>query len=243
MTRMPRFFCTDITDTTIRITGGDAYHIARVLRMHPGEQLTVCDGLGTDYSTVIRSATAQEVHLEILERCPTLSEPTTQVTLYQGLPKSDKMDWIVQKTVELGIARIVPVTMSRSISRTDAQKAEKKQERWQKIAAEAAGQSGRGCIPIVSPPLSWRQMLAEIIPSQTLLFYEGGGRPLPDLVDSKTAELSIIVGPEGGFSEREVQELKEAGITSATLGKRILRCETAPVAALAAIMCLSGNMT
>lgn len=240
---MPRFFCTDITDTTICITGCDAYHIARVLRMHPGEQLTVCDGLGTDYFTVIRSATAQEVHLEILDRRPTLSEPTVQVTLYQGLPKSDKMDWIIQKTVELGIARIVPVAMSRSISRADAQKAEKKQERWQKIAAEAAGQSGRGYIPIVSPPLSWRQMLAEIIPSQTLLFYEGGGRPLLDLVDSKTAELSIIVGPEGGFSEREVQELKETGVTSATLGKRILRCETAPVAALAAIMCLSGNMT
>ena len=86
-------------------------------------------------------------------------------------------------------------------------------------------------------------MLAEIIPSQTLLFYEGGGHPLPDLVDNKTAELSIIVGPEGGFSEREVQELKEAGVTAATLGRRILRCETAPVAALAAIMCLSGNMT
>lgn len=239
---MPRFFCQDIADNHIRITGADAHHIGRVLRMRPGEELTVCDEQGTDYRGVITAISPQEVRLTVIATSPTLSEPTLRVTLYQGLPKSDKLDWIIQKTVELGVTRIVPVVTSRSIARADGDKADKKRERWQRIAAEAAGQSGRGVIPAVSAPLSWRQLLEELAPEQTLVFYEGGGQPLSALVDRHTTDLSVIVGPEGGFAPQEMAALTGRGVTPATLGKRILRCETAPVAALAAIMCLSGNM-
>lgn len=239
---MPRFFSNDIANNTIRITGGDAYHIGRVLRMRMGDELTVCDEQGTDYRGIITAISPQEILLDIISKTPTLSEPSLHVTLYQGLPKSDKMDWIIQKTVELGIRRIVPVVTCHSIAKTDSNKAEKKRERWQKIAAEAAGQSGRGRIPVVSAPLSWKQMLAELVPDQTLVFYEGGGLPLTSLITDASTDISIIVGPEGGFAQEEMDELTGIGVVSATLGKRILRCETAPVAALAAIMCLSGNM-
>ena len=180
--------------------------------------------------------------LDIFDSIDFLSEPSLQVTLYQGVPKSDKMDWIIQKTVELGIARIVPVQTARSIARADGDRSTKKQERWQRIAAEAAGQSGRGKIPAVSAPLSWVQMLAELEPAHTLVFYEGGGQPLTTLVSRDSARLNMIVGPEGGFAPEEIEELVTRGVIPATLGKRILRCETAPVAALAAVMCLSGNM-
>lgn len=239
---MPRFFCNDIAGDTIRVTGADAHHIGRVLRMRPGEELTVCDRQGTDYTGVITAVTQQEVLANIISRSPTLSEPTVRVTLYQGLPKSDKLDWIIQKTVELGITRIVPVITARSIAKADGDKAEKKRERWQKIAAEAAGQSGRGIIPSVSAPLTWRQMLAEMNPTETIVFYEGGGKPLTELIRPDQTDLSILIGPEGGFEEREIEELTTGGAAVATLGKRILRCETAPVAALSAIMALSGNM-
>lgn len=239
---MPRFFCRDITDTQIRITGGDAHHIGRVLRMRVGEELTVCDEQGTDYTGIITAITPQEILLDILNRTPTVAEPSISVTLYQGLPKSDKMDWIIQKTVELGVTRIMPVVTARSIARTDGDKADKKRGRWQKIAAEAAGQSGRGRIPQVSSPLTWKQMLAELSPAHTLVFYEGGGEPLTALITPDMTELAVLVGPEGGFAPEEIAALQEIGVVPATLGKRILRCETAPIAALAAILCLSGNM-
>lgn len=239
---MPRFFCRDIANGQIRIAGADAHHIGRVLRMRAGEELTVCDEQGTDYHGTITSITPQEVLLNVTNTSPTVSEPTLRVTLYQGVPKSDKMDWIIQKTVELGIARIVPVQTARSIARADGDRSAKKQERWQRIAADAAGQSGRGVIPTVSTPLSWVQMLEELEPAHTLVFYEGGGQPLSSLVNNDNTQLNIIIGPEGGFAPEEIDELIVHGVVPATLGKRILRCETAPVAALAAIMCLSGNM-
>lgn len=239
---MPRFFSTDIFDNHIRISGNDAHHIGKALRMRIGEELTVCDQNGTDYVGVIESISPQEVILKITSSTPTVAEPSIAITLYQGLPKSDKMDWIVQKSVELGVSRIVPVVTSRSISRTDSDKGDKKRDRWQKIAAEAAGQSGRGRIPVVSSPLTWKQMMQEIPRDNALIFYEGGGKPLTSLITPDMTELAIIVGPEGGFAPEEVAALQDIGVVSATLGKRILRCETAPIAALSAILCLSGNM-
>ncbi len=239
---MPRFFCQNIANGQITITGGDAHHIGRVLRMRMGEELTVCDTVGTDYACKISAITPNEVVADIMEQTPTLSEPKLRITLYQGLPKSDKMDWIVQKSVELGVSRICPVQTVRCIAKSDGDKAHKKRERWQKIAAEAAGQSGRGIIPQVDTPISWKQMLKEIDPATTIVFYEGGGQPLSALVSSKTSALAVVVGPEGGFDEAEIAELRTLGVIPATLGPRILRCETAPVVALAAIFTLSGDM-
>lgn len=239
---MPRFFCTDIDDSYIHITGDDAHHISRVLRLRKGDPLVVCDGNGTDYSAAILDISPQEIRLAITGAAPTLSEPGLKVTLYQGMPKGDKMDWIIQKTVELGVSHIVPVITERSIARPDSAKAAKKQERWQKIAAEAAGQSGRGVIPVVEAPVSWKQMCDRVSPEETVVFYEGGGAPLSSLVGRDKTELAVIIGPEGGFSAEEITALTEMGVKTATLGPRILRCETAPLAALSIIMSLSGNM-
>ena len=152
------------------------------------------------------------------------------------------MDWILQKAVELGAGEIVPVVTARSIVRLKPGEGEKKRERWQRIAAEAAGQCGRGILPAVERPLSWNQALSRLSGEPALVFYEGGGRPLRELVTPSTRRLSVFVGPEGGFDPEEIDAIRRQGGGVATLGPRILRCETAPLAALTLLMHLSGNM-
>lgn len=239
---MPRFFVAPFSGDTVTVTGDDAHHLSRVLRVRMGEKVTVCDRAGNDYTCLVESVTEKEVRCRVTDKKPTLSEPTVSVTLYQGLPKSEKMEWIIQKCVEIGVNRIVPVAMARSVVRLKAEEAEKKQNRWQKIAAEAAMQSGRGIIPSVERPISFNEMLTEIKSTTALTFYEGGGVPLSSLVDQKTQEVALVVGPEGGFETEEIERLKQNGAHIVTLGKRILRCETAPLVSLAAVMQLTGNM-
>lgn len=238
---MPRFFLEDVSGNTLLLTGQDAAHVRRSLRMREGEELTVCDGQGTDCLCEIAGFPGEEVALRVCRCFPTPNEPALSVTLYQGLPKGDKMDWIVQKAVELGVTSVVPVETARSVVSL-GDKAAKKTARWQKIASEAAGQSGRGILPAVETPLTWKQMLAKLRGEPILLFYEGGGEPLTRLVSPDTSHLAVVIGPEGGFEPQEVAELQALGAHLATLGPRILRCETAPVAALAVLMALTGNM-
>lgn len=243
---MPRFFMDFPGGDTAVITGQDAVHIRRALRMREGENLTVCDGRGTDYFSEITGLDGDGVRLKVLYRTPTACEPTTAVTLYQGLPKSDKMEWIIQKAVELGVTAVVPVETARSVARIDRdkEKARKKAERWQKIADEAAGQSGRGILPEIEPPLTFRQALARLRDggAPVVVFYEGGGAPLSTLVGRDCRRLAVVIGPEGGFERSEIDTLTAQGASPATLGPRILRCETAPLAALSVIMALTGNM-
>ncbi len=238
---MPRFFIDGTADGRAYIAGADALHIAKALRMRPGEALTLCDGKGTDFEGVLETVTDRQVTVRITASRPSQAEPTLAVTLYQGLPKGDKMDWIVQKAVELGVTAVVPVATRRSVARLEG-KADKKQERWQRIAAEAAGQCGRGMLPSVERPLSWSQALSCLSGEPALVFYEGGGRPLRELVTPSTRRLSVFVGPEGGFDPEEIDAIRRQGGGVATLGPRILRCETAPLAALTLLMHLSGNM-
>ena len=148
----------------------------------------------------------------------------------------------MQKCVEIGVTRIVPVGMARSIVKLNAAEGAKKQARWQKIAASAAEQSGRGIVPEVAAPISFKQLLAAVEGEHTVTFYEGGGRPLAELVDTATESVSLVIGPEGGFEAEEIERLRAAGAHVATLGKRILRCETAPLVALSVVMQLTGNM-
>ena len=237
---MPRFFIDGTADGRAYIAGADALHIAKALRMRPGEALTLCDGKGTDFEGVLETVTDRQVTVRITVSRPSQAEPTLAVTLYQGLPKGDKMDWIVQKAVELGVTAVVPVATRRSVARLEG-KADKKQERWQRIAA-AAGQCGRGILPAVERPLSWNQALSRLSGEPALVFYEGGGRPLRELVTPSTRRLSVFVGPEGGFDPEEIDAFRRQGGGVATLGPRILRCETAPLAALTLLMHLSGNM-
>lgn len=239
---MSRFFVSPFVGETVTVTGEDAHHIHRVLRMRKGEEVTVCDGVGNDYLCCIEDVSDAAVILKVLNKQPTTCEPTTAVTLYQGLPKGDKMEWIIQKCVEIGITRIVPVAMSRSVVKLNASEGEKKKQRWQKIAVGAAQQSGRGCIPEVTAPISFSQALEQLKNENTVTFYEGGGQPLSSLVGKDTSQVSIIVGPEGGISEEEIEKLQQNGAHIATLGKRILRCETAPLVALSVIMQLTENL-
>lgn len=239
---MSRFFVTPFDGDTAVIGGQDAHHISRVLRMQVGDELTLCDAHGTDYTCTITALSNDEVLLRVCNRTPSATEPTTAVTLYQGLPKSEKMEWIIQKCVEIGIARIVPVAMSRCVVKLNDADGEKKRTRWQKIAAGAAEQSGRGIIPEVAAPISFGAMLSALKEEYAVTFYEGGGVPLSTLVGENTRQVSIVIGPEGGFSLDEIEQLRENGAHIATLGKRILRCETAPMVALSVIMQLTGNM-
>lgn len=241
---MPRFFLdmpSGYSAASLIIGGPDAAHIRRVLRMQSGEALTVCDGRGTDYACEIAGFEGDTVRVSVLSQSPTLSEPTLAVTLYQGLPKGDKMEWILQKSVELGVTTVVPVATARSVVRLEG-KEEKKRERWQRIAAEAAGQCGRGIIPRVEAPLTFAQALDRMRGEKTICFYEGGGRPLKELVAPKEIRLSVLIGPEGGFADEEIAALREVGAAVATLGPRILRCETAPLAVLSLLMHLTGNL-
>lgn len=229
----------------ITVTGDDARHIARSLRMRPGERLTVCDGEGTDYECVLEEITDAAVTARVTEKRPSESEPTVEVTLYQAYPKGDKLEFIIEKATELGAKRVTPVMSERSVARPDDKAAEKKLARWQRHAVEAAKQSGRGAIPEVEPLADFAKLenlLARH--DRTIFCYECGGLPLAQALEDldANASLGVYIGAEGGISESEAEQLKAWGAVPVTLGKRILRCETAPLAAITAVMLLTGNL-
>ena len=241
---MPRFFTQHVEGDTITITGEDATHITRVLRMTAGEALVVCDtSTDIEYYCKITELFENAVTLKADSSAKSQAEPDVNVSLFQALPKGDKMELIVQKAVELGVAEITPILTRRCVSRPDAKSLAKKEARWQKIADEAAKQCGRGKIPKVNPTLEYEAALSILAKAPlAVLFYELGGSKLSDLLQSYPKDISIIIGAEGGFDEAEVLRSAEAGIKTATLGKRILRCETAPLCALSAIMYQTGNL-
>jgi 16S rRNA (uracil1498-N3)-methyltransferase len=239
---MPRFFIQPLPETedTVTLAGEDAAHISRSLRMREGDKLTLSDGAGTDYEAELLQ-TGTEVVARILSRSRCQAEPKTRLILFQAMPKGDKMELIVQKATELGVSVIQPILTSFCVSRPDAKSMEKKRVRYQKIAREAAGQSGRGVIPEVRPLLTLAQA-AEQLPKKTIFFYEKGGERLCNLVGPEDTEIGLIVGSEGGFSPEEAAMLAEKGACTATLGPRILRCETAPLAGMSVILSLTGDI-
>lgn len=238
---MPRFFLENAQGDTLCIEGQDARHIACSLRMKAGDTLTVCNGQGTDFECELTNVSPERIDLAVRETKRTVSEPNLKITLYQGLPKGDKLELIIQKAVELGVYRIVPVVTARSIAKMSERDA-KKVARWQKIADEAAGQSGRGILPQVSAPVTFKQAAAEMAQTKTVVFYECGGDKLSAIAPTLETQAAIFIGPEGGIAPDEIQTLTDGGAVLATLGPRILRCETAPLAALAAIMALTDEM-
>ncbi len=240
---MPWFFCEKpINSKEYTIYGEDARHINKSLRMKPGELLTLCSAYKTEYTCAVTSVTDEAVNVEILSQKPCENEPNVRVALFQALTKGDKMELIIQKAVELGAAEIVPVLTSRCVSRPEGKSVNKKASRWQKIARQAAMQSRRGIIPAVKPVLSFsRAVQAASDYEKGLLFYEGGGQSVTELLSKETRSIAVFIGSEGGFSPAEVEEFRQAGGSVATLGKRILRAETAPLAALSVIMLQTGN--
>ncbi len=240
---MPRFFVENIEGEMLTITGDDARHIGRSLRMRPGEELTLCDTCGTDCLCVVDTVSESAVTVRVVERRPSDTEPTVAVTLYQGYPKGDKLETIIEKAVELGVSRIVPVLTERSVARPDDKSAARKLERWQRRALEAAKQCGRGRIPQVEPMIAFSALPECMKTHDTALFcYELGGKPFARVLAQTERDVGIFIGPEGGIAHGEAQALIEAGAVPVTLGKRILRTETAPLAALTAVMLLTGNM-
>lgn len=222
----------------IRITGTDVNHICNVLRMQRGDEILISDEEGNDYSCRLESLDRDCVEAVILCAREENHELPARITLYQGLPKADKMEWIVQKATELGAARIVPVAMSRSVVKLDPKKAEAKAKRWEAVAQSAAKQAKRSVIPEVSLPLSWKRALEEMKQETLLLVpYESakGMEHTRELIAHAAAgtQIGILIGPEGGFSEEEIADAHAARGQIMTLGKRILRTETAGMAVLA----------
>ncbi len=239
---MQKLFVENINDKKIILDGESARHIAKSLRMRVGDVICVTDGGGDDYGCQIEEITKDEVVLKVCYKQACESEPSCRVTIYQGVPKSSKMEDIIQKCVELGVCKIVPTLTKRCVSRPDDKAAGKKNQRYQKIALEAAQQSGRGIVPQIENMKTLRQAIAEDESDVKIVFYEGGGEKLADIVKLDTESVSVFIGPEGGFEQEEVEQIEASGGVRATLGKRILRTQTAPVAALTAIMLLTGNL-
>lgn len=234
---MPRFFVNEPIEDFFEISGDDAVHIAKSLRMQKGETLTLCHD-STDYICEITDFGEGSVNLRLLKVKKCDSEPDVEVTLFQALPKGDKMDFIVQKAVEVGVSAIVPVLTSRCVSRPDRKSLQKKVQRWQKIAEEAAKQSRRGRIPHVLEAVSLENAVETAKRSEkTLLFYENSRSPLQEAINTdKPRSIGVFIGPEGGFESAEVELMSKAGAAACTLGKRILRTETAAIVATALVI-------
>lgn len=242
---MARFFVEpdQMTADMLILTGENAQH-ARVLRLKAGEQVLVCDGEGQECVCTVDNVTSGEVSLTVLERRGSSSEAKVSVSIYMGFPKADKLEHVIQKATELGADEIVAFPAARSVSKPDEKSLRKKLERWKKIAASAAEQSGRGRIPKVLVLDSYAATLERAAKAdKALLFYENEHsttlQMALDSVDFRT--ISMITGPEGGLEEKEVQQAIEAGLQVCTLGRRILRCETAPLCALSAVMYAAGE--
>lgn len=243
---MPRFFMlgTNLSGGRAMIYGRDAEHI-RVLRLRPGESLTVCDGMGTDYRCRLVRSDRDEAEAEVVEVVPCKAEPRVKTKVICGLPKGDKTDFIIQKAVEAGACEIMFTVSERCIVKPE--QAEKKLERWNRISEEAAKQSGRGIIPQVRYEADYVAVLNGALHTDLPLFmYETGEREtIRDAIEHTAqpiASAAIITGPEGGFAEFEADMARKLGMHICSMGERILRCETAPVVALTALMYGTGNL-
>lgn len=243
---MPRFFVRgdSVADNVVTVKGEDAHHIARSLRMAVGEEITVCDMQGNEYTCRISAFDEdREVRAEILSARHSENEPPCRIRLFQALPKGDKLDTIIQKAVECGASEIIPFESERCIVKIKSDAEERKTERRKRISAEAAKQCGRSVIPEVYPSVSYAEALNMASDSELVLFcYEGDGtHPLGEILrgygDRIPESISIFIGSEGGFSAKEADTARESGMTMTGLGKRILRTETASGFVLACLAC------
>lgn len=244
---MNKFYVENVTsaDKSVTIVGEDVNHIKNVLRLRNGEQIMVVGSDQKNYICSITEVNDDFVNADIVDIEENAAELSAKITLYQGMPKSDKMEWIIQKTVELGVARVVPVMMERSVVKLDAAKQRKKVSRYQGVAESAAKQSGRGFIPEIGDFMTFKEAVQEAqglgknkenASASLLLPYESakGISYTREIFDQavKTDSIAIFIGPEGGFAESEVKLAEDAGAKIVTLGHRILRTETAGMTVL-----------
>lgn len=243
---MPRFFVPreEIGENFMILTGENAAH-AKVLRLKNGDEVTVCDGEGTDYRCTVSDVANGQICLVVHSASPARSEAAVKCSVYMAFAKADKFEHVIQKATELGAEELVCFPSARCVSRPDEKSLKKKLERWQKIAASAAEQSRRGKIPQVLALPSYEAALARAAQTQlAVCFYENENdltfhAAVEGAVPLTTA--AILTGPEGGFEPEEIRQAEAAGLKVCTLGRRILRCETAPLCALAALMYATGE--
>jgi len=242
---MARFFVDpgDISADSICLTGENAAH-AKVLRLKQGEEVLVCDGQGDECVCVVEGFCEVGLSLQVVSRRESVTESVVRVSIYMALPKADKLEHVIQKATELGAYEIVTFPTARCVSRPDEKSLKKKLERWLKIAASAAEQSGRGRIPQVIVLPSYAAALERAAKAdKPILFYENEHATTlrQALSESPYKTVSLLSGPEGGFEEAEVEQARNAGLRVCTLGSRILRCETAPLCGLSAVMYDAGE--
>lgn len=242
---LARFFVDpeQISEKTISVYGEDVKHISKVLRLRVGEEITVCDKCGNDYNCEIEEISSDKVIANILEKKKNNAESDIEITLFQGMPKSDKMDLIIQKCVELGVSRVIPVITKRAVSRPSD--GDKKIIRWQKIAAEAAKQCGRGIIPEIGKMISFADAMKIGASEDALAIMpyecESEGKLKDVLKACNKKKIYVFIGPEGGFDESEVLLARKNELKTVTLGPRIMRTETAPLAVCSVIMYEIGD--
>ena len=238
-----RYFTRELADGQAALTGSDAHHLANVMRARPGEQVVLCGPDGLEYTGTVTAILPGRVEFSVSEGAPSKAEPDLAVTLFVGYPKQGKLEEIIRHSVELGVSRIVPFFSRYCVAAP--KKEDVKNERYNRIAAEAAKQAGRAVPPRVELPLARFSDVCGALAGydKALFFYEGGGEPLRAVLAPGSARtLALITGSEGGFSPEEAGAAAAAGAVTVGLGPRILRCETAPLAALTAAMLLTGNL-
>ena len=242
---MVRFFVApeQLEQNFVVLTGENAAH-GKVLRLKCGENVLICDGQGRECVCTVSDVSAGQISLVVNSRQNSDTEPKVRASVYMAFSKGDKLEHVIQKATELGTFEIIAFPSSRCVSRPDEKSLAKKLERWQKIATSAAEQSGRGRIPQVLALSSYKEALQRAGKAdKAILFYENERATTLQMAlqESSYESISLLTGPEGGLEEREVEQAKDAGIHICTLGKRILRCETAPLCALSAVMYASGE--
>lgn len=253
---MQRYFVPSeqFSESNVRIAGDDAYHLTKVMRARPGEQVIVSDGCGRVVRAELISVGADEVSAHIVERIHSMQEPLVEITIAQSMPKADKMETVIQKGTEIGAVRFLPFHSARTVVQYDAKKAAKRIERWAKIAKEAAEQAHRDRVPEVAAPCSWNELMRQIKDYDAAFFcYEREQTvPFRQALQQAWAGWSkrgdvrwravLIVGPEGGFTEAEAAEAEQSGASLVRLGARILRTETAAMVGLSCILYETGEM-
>ena len=243
---MRRIFVTPeaISGKQLHITGDLAHHLGKVLRLTPGTHVTVSCGDGKLHEAELQVFERDAIEGVILSTTEDVQETAVEVVLYQGMPKGDKLELVIQKCTELGVSRVVPVETSRAVVKLDDGKARKKQERWQKIAQEASEQSKRSTVPEVTTLMSWKEALQDMQEGLTIVLWEEEQQKhLREYLGGTDAKrINLIIGPEGGLSESEVETLLAQGAVSVSLGKRILRTETAAMTAVALVLYEFGEL-
>ena len=239
---MPRFFSDNVQDGFCTLSGEDARHAALSLRMKRSDIITICCR-GTDYTCSVDDISPEQVLCRVLGSAPASAEPDIRLHLFQAVPKGEKADIIVQKSVEMGVSGITFVLTARCISRPDEKSFSKKLVRYNKIALEAAKQCGRGAIPAVDGIIGVREAAERLKEFDSAVWcYEKGGVSFNSLGLRPNTSVALMIGSEGGFSDEEAELFTGCGFKPVSMGARILRCETAPIAAAAIIMNLTGNM-